>query len=310
MNPSARDHCDDLAIRTVVVGVDGSPESRSALEWAGRVVEPGGVIHAVAAISPASELVIAAVQVDSTEMVRKLTDELQNDWTGKLRDDGHSIACNVIEDDPADALMHVARTVDADLVVVGVHAKPRHAPRTIGHVTARLIHQTTRPLAIVDNGDTTASVGGTTVVAHAGGGAATRDAVQWAAHFADIHGTDLSLVRSTPNRPSLGPDGLLDVLAFYLDPSMLRQWAAEDLAQLADELQRSTERDLRITWSSRSGASGPRLIEASIDASLIVVGRSTLPALDHLIPKDLRHVIIHAPCPVVVIPPTHPQPSD
>lgn len=290
-------------IRTVVVGLDGSAESMAALRWAGSVIDHDGVIHAVAAISPAQELAIAAVQIDSAQVITKLTRELEADWTAPLRDAGHNVVCQVIEDDPADALIQVSATVDADLIVVGVHAKPKHAPRTVGRVTAKLVHHTDRPLAIVDDGGEGSRSEYTTVVAHAGHRAATDAAVQWAAGFADVHHTGLTLVRSTPYRPAFGPDGLLDVLGFYLDPAMLRQWAAEDLARLADEIQRSTEQHLRITWSSTSGAAGPRLIEASADAALIVVGRDTQAGHGHMMPNELRHVIIHAPCPVVVIPP-------
>jgi len=290
-------------IRTVVVGLDGSVESMAALQWAGSVIDHDGVIHAIAAISPARELAIAAVQIDSAQVITNLTRELEADWTAPLRAAGHNVVCQVVEDDPADALLHVSATVDADLIVVGVHAKPKHAPRTVGRVTAKLVHHTDRPLAIVDDDVDGPRAEFSTVVAHADSLATTDTAAQWAAGFADAHGTGLTLVRSTPNRPALGPDGLLDVLAFYLDPAMLRQWAAEDLAQLADEIQRSTEQHLRITWSSTSGAAGPRLVEASADAALIVVGRDTRAGQGHMMSNELRHVIIHAPCPVVVIPP-------
>lgn len=291
-------------IRTVVVGVDGSVESMSALEWAGRVIEPGGVIHAVAAISPAYELAIAAVQINSAKVIEKLTRNLETSWTAALRADGHNVVCHVIEDDAADALLVAGTGVGADLIVVGVHSKPKHAPRTLGRVTAKLIHQTDRPLAVVDDNSDTLE-GGTTVVAHAGHGVAMQAAVRWAAGFADVQRAGLSLIRSTPHRPSLGPDGLLDVLAFYIDPSMLRQWAADDLTQLADEIQQSTEHQLRITWSSTTGASGPQMIEASTEAALIVVGRNTSAGRSHVIPSALRHVIVHAPCPVVVVPPVN-----
>jgi len=290
-------------IRTVVVGLDGSVESMAALQWAGSVIAHDGVIHAVAAISPARELAIAAVQIDSAQVITKLTRELEADWTAPVREAGHNVVCHLIEDDPADALLQVSATVDADLVVVGIHAKPKHAPRTVGRVTAKLVHHTNRPLAIVDDGVEGPRAELSTVVAHAGHGATTDAPVQWAAGFADAHDTGLTLVRSTPNRPALGPDGLLDVLAFYLDPAMLREWAAEDLARLADEIQQSTEQHLRITWSSTSGAAGPRLIEASADAALIVVGRDTQAGQGHVMSNELRHVIVHAPCPVVVIPP-------
>lgn len=295
----------DMTIRNVVVGVDGSPESLSALRFSAATVGTNGIVHAVCAVSPALELAVAAVQIDTSSMISRITRDLETDWTEPVRDAGHQVACRVVEDDPADALLAAADDVDADLVVVGVHTKPAHGPRSVGRVTAKLIRQTDRPLAIVDTDHAFASGDAAAVVADAGTGGATPGAVRWAAGFADSYETALRLVRSTPNRPALGPDGLLDVLAFYLEPSMLREWAIDDLAELADQIQRSTEHDLTITWSAPSGPRGPRLIEVSGDTSLIVVGRNTATGAARTIPKALRHVITHAPCPVVIVPADH-----
>jgi nucleotide-binding universal stress UspA family protein len=291
-----------LMIRNVVVGVDGSPESLSALRFAAHMAGTNGVVHPVCAVSPALELAVAAVQIDSSALIARIREDLESDWTAAVRDAGQQISCRVVEDDPADALLEAAEDVDADLVVVGVHAKPAHGPRTVGRVTAKLIKQMNRPLAIID-GDEAFAVGHVAaVVADAGKGGATPSAVRWAARFADTYGTALRLVRSTPYRPALGPDGLLDVLAFYLEPSMLREWAIEDLTELADQIQQSTEHDLSITWSAPTGPRGPRLIDVSGDTSLIVVGRNTPTGAGRSIPAALRHVVTHAPCPVVVVP--------
>lgn len=282
-----------LTVRTVVVGVDGSAESMSALGWASRVTEGDGTVHAVSATS--------------TKSVDRVARSLESDWTATARERGREPVCHVVDDDPAESLLRTADEVDADLIVVGVHAKPQHAPRTIGRVTAKLIHLANRPLAIVEDGGDHPFGEGTTVVADAGHGVASHRAVHWAAGFAETHGTGLSLIRSTPYRPAFGPDGLLDVLAFYIDPGMLRRWAAEDLAELTDDIQQSTERELPITWSSRAGATGRQLIDAGVDATLIVVGRNTTTGRGHPIPTDLRHIIVHAPCPVIVVPPPHPD---
>jgi len=300
VDPERRDV--SLTIQHVVVGVDGSPESLSALRFAAHMVGTSGVVHPVCAVSPALELAAAAVQIDSSPLIARITEDLESDWTAAVRDAGHQIACRVVEDDPADALLDAADDVDADLVVVGVHAKPAHGPRTVGRVTAKLIRQMDRPLAIVDGEQAVAAGHVAAVVADAGMGGATPSAVHWAAGYADTYDTALRLVRSTPNRPALGPDGLLDVLAFYLEPSMLREWAIEDLAELADQIQQSTEHDLTITWSAPTGPRGPRLVEVSGDTSLIVVGRNTATGASRTIPKALRHVVTHAPCPVVVVP--------
>ena len=290
-------------VRTVVVGLDGSAESSAALRWAANLVGADGHVHAVAAVAPLLELAVAAVQIDSAALVDQVERDLTTDWTADVRALGVPLETHVVEDEPARALIRRAEELDADLVVVGVHAKPKGAPRTLGRVTAHLIRESDRPVAIVEQGGDRSLTEHPTVVADAGHGPAAHAVVRWAADFADRHGTGLSLVRAIPNRPAIGPDGLLDVLAFYVDRDMLRDWVIEDLFELADDIQASTERDLEISLSADQGPSGRRLIEASIEAGLIVVGRDASGDVGHVIPKALHHVLVHAPCPVVVVPP-------
>ncbi len=294
-------------LRRIVVGVDGSPESSAALDWAARIAGDDTVIHAISAVSPGLELVLAAAQYDSAKLIERVTSDLESDWVAGCRAAGHEVVCRVVEDDPADALLRAAVDVDADLVVVGVHSKPKLAPRTICRVTTKLIHRTDRPLAIIEDGAHSAFGVGDTVVSGAGRGAATRAALQWAAGYCERYGTALSLIKAVPHRPIFGIDGFLEVAAFYVDPGVLHDWAIEDLTKFADEIQRSTETELPITWSAASGEPGPRLVEAGADAKLLVVGRHGSAGATHTIQPVLRHVITHAPCPVVVVPPAPSQ---
>ena len=121
----------------------------------------------------------------------------------------------------------------------------------------------------------------------------------------------MSLVHAIPHRPMFGNDGLLDVLAFYIDPSLLHRWAREDLAELAGELQRSTEDDMPLEWSTRTGRAGPAIVEAGADAALVVIGRHVGSGpTRHLVPPILHHVLTHAPCPVIVVPVPGPGDGD
>lgn len=287
----------------VVVGVDGSVESLAALDWAAHLVGGDGAVLAVSAVTPALELAVAAVQADSGALLERTRARLESDWTAAVRPHAGEVTCRVVEAEPAVALLDVAAETAADLVVVGVHAKPALAPRTVGRVTTRLIHLADRPVAIVD-GTTPPIRSGSTVVAGVGRGIATDAAVRWAAAYADRHETSLGLVKAVPNRPVFGVDGLLDVAAYYIDPELLVEWALDDLVELADTLQEATSSDLAITASVGRGSAGARLVEAGGDASLLVVGRHAgRQDGTARIQPALHHVITHAPCPVVVVPP-------
>ena len=85
--------------------------------------------------------------------------------------------------------------------------------------------------------------------------------------------------------------------------SLLHEWAIDDLAQVADELQAATEHEVPISWSSPDGRTGPALVDAGADAALLVVGRHDGDGHERRpMTSALHHVLTHAPCPVVVVP--------
>lgn len=273
-------------MRRVVVGVDGSVPSLAALTWA---VDTAGEAGTVVAVHAAARPPAATGELDR--------------WVGPLRRAGYVVESTTVDGDPVEALLHVADDVDADLIAVGVHGRPRLAPRTLGHVVRGLVRRTERPIAVVGEDPAPPISGGSTVVAGVGHGAATRAALEWATRFADRRGTALSLIHAVPTRPVFRSDGLLDVVAYYIDPSALRRWANDDLATLADEIQRSTEHELPISWSAPVAAAGPTLVEASTDAALLVIGRHRRgPLAGHALTRALHHAITHAPCPVIIVP--------
>ena len=98
-------------------------------------------------------------------------------------------------------------------------------------------------------------------------------------------------------------DGLLDLMAFYIDPTMATGWAAEDLAAFADEVDAATGAEVPVGWSVPAGSPGAVLVDATERAQLLVVGLHDRPGRDdHDVPAWCRHVLLHAPCPVVFVP--------
>ena len=272
-----------------MVGMDGSVASRAALEWACRSATPTDVVHAVHVRAPAD---------GSGGDLQAWVDAAVTGET-IVRTVPSSGEC-------VDTLLRVVDDVDADLLAVG-HRSGRLANR-LGRTTTQLLEHTRRPIVIV--GDGAVAAPSNTVVAGVGHGPATRAALRWAAEYAEAHGTALRLIRAVPNRPVFRADGLLDVMAWYIDRDMATGWALDDLESAADSIERSMDDGLPISWSAPTGSPGRVLTEESSSSSLLVVGLhqdDDEPAgdADHDVPHWLHHAITHAPCPVVVVPVTN-----
>ena len=293
-----RSQPDDGVVHTIVVGLDGSPSSISVLEWSADLVDADGVLHAVHAVSPSLELVVAAVQVDSDEMVAERRRRLEHDWTTNARTRGREIVYHLVEDESAAALGRVATEVGAGMIAVGVHAQSAHAPRRIGRTVSDLIDRSGVPLAVIPEDTGAVSTGA--VVVGVGSGAELRPALRWAVGYAIAHDRSLSLVRAGHSPPMFSMDWMLTRVAKFIDPSVLESWALDDLAELADDVQRSTDEELEISLSTAGRRPGPKLVKEGTDASLLVLEAWTEP--DKPVPSWVHHAIRHAPCPTVLFP--------
>ena len=122
-------------MRDLVVGVDGAPPSLRALEWAAETVGPRGQIHAVAAVSPATELAVVPAPTGRQTYLQLLQDELETVWTDVVRARVGTVTAVAMDGSAADALTEVAAQRRADAIVVGAHVPARTMPKTIGTTT-------------------------------------------------------------------------------------------------------------------------------------------------------------------------------
>jgi nucleotide-binding universal stress UspA family protein len=287
----------------VVIGVDGTERSERALAWVASEVPDGGTVHLVHAVAPVVELAVAAAQADSRSLVAHRCADLAGPWSAEFRRalGGRAITIehHVVEDTPAHALLHMCEQIHPSAIVVGAHAGEIHRPALLGRTIGQLVELASVPVVIVGSAANEAPPSAPVVV---GVGADPRPALEWAADYATARGRGVSLVRAG-HEPIFTIDGLLDLLAYYLDPTTLQQWKVDDLLTAAHELQLATEEELDITWQAPHRGAGRQLVEAGSAAAVLVLARpGRAPASSAAVPSWLRRVIAHAACPVVVVP--------
>ncbi|HUF99377.1 MAG TPA: universal stress protein [Ilumatobacter sp.] len=286
--PTGRVGVDPFAC--LVVGVDGSPNSLATLEWASGAAAPGGQIHVV--VSVATRLGLSAIEPGAPTTIDDLQARLDGEWGHVARSRDVGLTAHVVDDRPADALLHVAGAQHADAIVVGAHAGLNRPLRLIGRTITKLLRRSPVALVIVpeqavlgDDRDT--------IVLGVGQSDASTAAMRWAADWANARHARVAVVNAVSTRPTFTPEGLFVLLAHVLDPSVLHDWAQDDADRFAEQLQQLTDADTDITTSVVDGSAGARLVEAGQQALLLVIGRGK--------PSAVHHSIAHAPCPVVVI---------
>lgn len=284
------------SLDVVVVGLDGSSASITALRWATTQVSPRGRVHAVHVVVPSE----ASRAADAAASARS---SLREVWIPTAVDDSSCVTPSVRTGDVAEELLRCAAEVGARFVVVGHRARSHLGAQLVGHVTAALLHAADRPIVIVPFDWTPAHTDGRPVAVGVGVSKGTLSALRWTMEHPQYCENGMILAHARGPRSVFRADGWLDVLAYHLDPTVLPSWLEQDLLELAEQIRAETGADVDVAVSVHPGRTGARLVEAGGAASLLVVGRGEPPFVrTRTIAPYLRHAIVHAPCPIVVVP--------
>lgn len=136
----------------IVVGLDGSATSWDAFCWAaGETTRTNGRLIAVY-VSPAVEGAASAVgapfDYGAAEQARtEVAAELSDEATQRARELGIQLSFVRVLGDPANALTQLARSADADLIVIGRSTKMLH--RLVGSLGRRLVSRHDAPVIVV-----------------------------------------------------------------------------------------------------------------------------------------------------------------
>ena len=121
-------------MRTIVVATDGSPPARAAFSSALELARSQGATILVLHVAASGEPATVGLLDGEEDQARR-----------------HGVSCVVelIDGDPADAILRRAKELDAHLVVVGSHGQDEAAGARLGSVSSCVLRRSERPLLIV-----------------------------------------------------------------------------------------------------------------------------------------------------------------
>jgi nucleotide-binding universal stress UspA family protein len=129
----------------ILIGIDGSPHSKAALDYVKNMTWPKETKVIVLAVSIP---IIAYTAVDARGMSwmqsaeEEMTAQAQDlaaRAEGELRGAGLTTEARIVKGDPRDALIDTARSLHADLVVVGSHGRTGLAKLVLGSVATHVV---------------------------------------------------------------------------------------------------------------------------------------------------------------------------
>ncbi|ANS70181.1 stress-inducible protein [Streptomyces lincolnensis] len=281
-------------IRSVVVGLDGSAESRAAAEWAAREAKrrflPLRLVHVWEAVPEpmaVGQFLGAETRQRSSELIqREVVEGL------KQRHSGLDVSVDQLLGRPAEELTRAA--TDAELVVLGSRGMSGLGGFLVGSVGQAVVAHTEQPVVLVRAGEQ--ATGGPVVL-----GLDTDHPddtlLTFAFEAAARRVTPLRVVHAW-NPPPYFAYGL------PADPELDAMLGKQDAATLAEVLRRWKEKypAVQVVAESRAGSPAVHLTEASRGASLVVVGRRIRrsPLGAHI--GSVTHAVLHhAAAPVAVV---------
>ena len=285
------------AAGAVVVGVDGSSYSDTALVWAATRAEassrPLRVVHALG--SPLSSDLMTGPEVSRTEVSRELAVKEATRITDDARVLARRSAPGLVVDveiadvDAREAL--IARSGRAGMVVVGTRGHGRVTSLLLGSVSTAVVAHARGAVAVVRRRETTSL----DVVVGIAGDGSDQAALRFAADLACEAGVDLHVLHAWSDH-----DTFVDTQAYGQRLESVDEHeriASEALAGLSQ-----THPDLGVRVTFPDDGAARALAERSRTAECLVLGSRGRHGLVGVLGSVSRAVVERAHCTVVVVP--------
>ena len=293
---------------TIVVGVDGSDESRLALQWTVQEARtrrarvravhvwhfPPDYVWYYPPHPP--DVAVKPPYRDRDELEKeamKLLDQAVTEAVGS----GVDIVQEVDEGLPADRLVRAAAT--AELLVVGSRGRGGFRSLLLGSVSQQCAHHTPCPLVIVRGVVHEPGTDSNTIVVGVDGSPDGEAALRWALEEADRRGGRVLAVHawSLPNGYELAPYSALTVHRDKLEAG------ARTLLHDAVQCGRVRHPGVECAELTAEGPAARLLLETAKGAPLLVVGSRGRGGFAGLLLGSVSHQCAHhAPCPVAIVP--------
>lgn len=282
--------------RTVVVGIDGSPPSRTALRWALAEAQlrctPLEVMHVwrgPLALQRGNNEPELGEHGPADEAALRLIDR-ELDSVGADLPDTIEIKRAPVHGSAAHALVEASR--HAELVVVGRRGIGGFPRELIGPKALQLAHHAMSPVAVVPEQWTGEGRG---IVVGVDGSAHAARALTWAHREAQRRGARLSALLAW---------GLLDQHHIEADARFDPTYSAEKARQFVEHAVRSelASDAANVTSTVVNDLPARALVDAAASAELLVVGARGLGGFRDLLLGSVSHrCLTHSLCPTVVV---------
>ncbi|MDX3763158.1 universal stress protein [Streptomyces mirabilis] len=289
--------------RTVTVGLDGSPESRAAADWAAREAKLRGLpLKLVNVWEPVPEP-IAQAPLLGPETHQHWSERIPREAAEELRA-AHpevDVLIKQVTGRPAEVLTDAAK--DAEPLVLGSRGLSGVGGFMVGSVGLAVVAHAECPVVLVRAEGDTSGTDSTLppsrpVVLGLDTRAPDDTLIGFAFEAAVLHGASLRVVHGWNEPP---------YIAYGLPPDLElnARLGAEEAAAVSEVLRpwRQKFPTVDVVEDSLSGKAADHLVDASAEASLVVVGRRIRrsPLGAHIGP--VTHAVLHhATAPVAVVP--------
>ncbi|MFF4805596.1 universal stress protein [Streptomyces sp. NPDC001351] len=296
--------------RTIIVGLDGSSESRAAAEWAAREAKLRGLPVKLVQVWEPVPAPMAQAPLLGAETHQHWTERIPRESADglRLRHPGVEVSTDQLTGRPAEALVDAAK--DADMLVLGSRGLGGIGGFLVGSVGLAVVAHTERPVVLVRAGEQAADEHEMDEAGIPSAATAFRPVVLGL----DVAGPDETLLgfafeaaarRSVPlrvvhawNPPPYYAYGMA------LEPAVEREMAKGDAVMLTEVLRpwRQKYPDVEVVEQSHYGSPSLLLIEASREASLVVVGRRVRRSSAGAHIGTVTHAVLHhSTAPVAVV---------
>ncbi|MFE7233101.1 universal stress protein [Streptomyces sp. NPDC002405] len=297
--------------RTVIVGLDGSPESRAAAEWAAREAKLLGLPVRLVHVGEQVPGPLAQAPLLGAETYRHRTERVPREAAEglRLRHPGVEVRTEHLPGRPAEILTDEA--ADAELLVLGSRALGGVGGFLVGSVGLSVVAHAERPVVLVrareqaadehemdPAGIPSAAAAFRPVVLGLDTAHPDEDLIRFAFEAAARRGTSLRVVHGWYPPLYYG-------YGVPADAELLTSPAVAEAAGLTEALctWRRKYPDVEVAEVSRPGSAAELLVAASREASLVVVGRrERRNPLGARIGHVTHAVLHHAAAPVAVVP--------
>ena len=137
-----------MKIERIVVGIDGSDNSRRALAWSAELAETlGAEVVAVHSVGLLERLGEGRELSEGT--YSDVRHQFDTEWCAALERSGLRSVRVLRDGNPVSALLAVAEEFDADLIVVGSRGVGGYPELLLGSTSTQVAQHSTRPVTIV-----------------------------------------------------------------------------------------------------------------------------------------------------------------